>query len=194
MTPLLLDWSDSPLLPRGGYFPPRSGSITGGIVHNTGGDEDITADNDYHRFSADWDPQEPGVQHAPHIAYGFWLPYDPVAFLTRHKVAFTGTPSSVVVQCNKLWERTWHAMLANDSCVGVALQVDGEKRAMSEAQMGGLRWLFEHFLPTQGVTVPWSRVWGHGECPKAWGGGPSWNNNTICPGHYVLPQVRNLRS
>lgn len=173
----------------------RSQPITGAIVHNIGGDEDITADNAYHRFSADWDPQEPGVQHAPHITYGAWLPREPVAFLRRHGVSFDEArpPAAVVVLCNHLRERTWHALGANDSCFGIALQVDGEKRPASEAQMLGLEWMIDTWLPSQGVRVPWWRVWGHGECDRIYGGGPGWGNDTICPGRHVLAQLKALR-
>jgi hypothetical protein len=160
-------------VPRSGYYSRRTQAITGVIVHNTGGDESLERDNEYHRFEADWGD---GL-HAPHIAYHIWVGRD-----------------GRVVLCNYLWEASWHARYANESCVGIAFQGDGEESPLSREQLSRLRWLVETYLPTQGVTVPWSSVWGHGECPNAWGGGPDWGNNTVCPGRMVLPQIKALRS
>ncbi len=182
-----------PQLPRDGYYSRRPGSISDVIIHNTGGQEDIQADNDYHRFKAVWDKDDPNV-HAPHIAYHLWLPYDPVAFLSKHGLESDSISPSVVVWCNHLWERSWHATNANDVCVGIALQLDGESQEPSEAQKTGVSWLIDEFLPDQGVVIPRKRVWGHGECSKVYGGGPDWGNNTVCPGKYVLPWVREFRA
>lgn len=187
---MLVDWRDSAKLPRDGYFPERREAVSGAIVHNTGGYEDITLDNDYHRISADWDPQEAGVQHAPHVAYHLWIPREGTAWLRGNGIAGVGP---VVVWCNYLWEAAWHARGANQSCVGIALQGDGEAKDASDDQKAALRWVLDELLPRESVPVARERVWGHGETPSVWGGGPDWGNVTVCPGRMILPLIWALR-
>ncbi|MCL5265194.1 MAG: N-acetylmuramoyl-L-alanine amidase [Chloroflexi bacterium] len=153
--------------------------------------ESIEADNNYHR-QKDWGEGS----RAPHIAYTLWLPYEPMAFLVAYGIACDeqNPPKGVAVLCNYLWERTWHGTNANDSCLGVTCQVDGESQELSESQKLAVTWLLNEWLPGQGVNIPKGNVWGHGETPNVYGGGPDFGNNTVCPGKYVLPWVKSLRS
>lgn len=197
---MLLDWRESGKIPRvvqGGsdHYGNRSQAISACVVHNTGGDEDITQDNRYHEYEAHWYPDHPAILGgAPHIAYHFWAPYDPAAFLAVHGIPVATQPTpAVLVWCNHLIERSWHATGGNDEAVGVACQVDGQERGLSEAQKTAVLWLMDKHLPANGVTIPRSRVFGHGECPAVYGGGPGWGNVTVCPGEYALPWVKELR-
>lgn len=197
---LLVDWRDDPRLPRSldesgrpKYYSRRAQAITAALIHNTGGNTDILADNRYHRLEAIWDAHDRGVR-APHIAYHYWVPFDPDDFLTRHNISREIKVKSVVVWCNHLWERSWHGNLANDAAVGIAAQLNGEVRPLSDAQKRGIMWILNGHLPSQGVKIPRWRVWGHGETPAVHGGGPEWGNRTVCPGKYVLKWVRALRA
>ena len=187
----MLDWRESDRIPRARelYYSRRSEATFGLLVHNTGGFTTIEADNVYH-INKDWD----GAR-APHIAYHLWVPFDHRGFLRAYGVEFdeANPPDAVVVWCNHLWERTWHGTKANDSCIGLACQVDGEAYGLSDGQQLAVRWTVDEWLPSQGIAIPWSHVWGHGETPKVYGGGPDWANNTVCPGRQVLPQIEAMR-
>ena len=191
---LLVDWRDSPQLPRDGYYDRRPlGKIKEAIIHNTGGQEDVQQDNDYHRKEAVWVKGDPSV-HAPHVAYHVWLPMDPLGFLEAHGIAHEGDVDSVVVWCNHLEEISWHATNGNPTSVGIATQGDGQAEEMTQAQLIGLHWLLNDHLPDQGVVIERQNVWGHGECGGVYGGGPPYGNATVCPGEKRLPQVQAIRN
>lgn len=189
----MFDWSGTFWLPRNGYYDSRPGTlkdILGVVIHNTGGSEDILADNLYHMRQAVWVPGDPTV-HAPHIAYTYWIPRDPAGFFGLHD--FSGpVPEVLAIKCNKLNERSWHANLANDYYVGIALQGNGEKDSFSPQQVIALNYLIDTELPSLGVNV--RELWGHGELDKIYGGGEALGNNTICPGVYGIQLVKSLRS
>ena len=140
-------------------------------MHNTGGMETIQQDNAYHVNEAEWSPNEHGG--APHIAYTLWIPREGTA-----------------VWCNELWERSWHANLADDRYVGIALQGDGRTNDPTPTQKASLKYLINTWLPAHGVTV--NEVYGHCEV-GAQGPGPNLGTATICPGAGYLKYVQELR-
>lgn len=87
---------------------------------------------------------------------------------------------------------TWHINKGNYEAVGTVVLMGTRGRLTAAARdtlIQHLAWLDSR----TDIGVSMSQHWGHGECGGIYGGGPSWNNATTCPGPELLELVRNYR-